>query len=214
MLRHYLLTAASLLILPGLVRANTDPSIGILGGDPTCDQTIDVNVTSINPTVQPKGIAGTTCFIITNNSGATINGLDFDMTINSGLVDAGLNVTGSGGIFSISQLDPSGYFLHTSLTYTNSSGDLNFDFFGVKKADGDESCGFPGSPSDCEINEQEGIPKGGIFTLELTGWVNSLTVSDPINVYLGLPDVTSSFTTVPEPSSSIAVVIVFWLSLA
>lgn len=207
MIRHCLLIAASsLLILPALVRANTDPDIGVLGGDPTCTP---VNVTSINPTVQPNG---TNCFVITNNSGAVINSLDFDMTINSGLIEQGVNVVGPGGtpVFTISQLD-NGYFLHTSLTYNDGNGDLNFKFFGINNADGDETCGLPGSPANCEIGEREGIPVNGVFTIELTGWVNSLTVNDPTQIYNNEPSVTSNFTTVPEPSTSFALAIAFLL---
>ncbi len=201
-----LVAAGWLLAFSGTAMANmADPSIGVLGGDPPCTQTFDINVTNINPSVQPQGISGTTCYIITNNSGGIISSLDFGMTINTGLESIdGLNVTGAGGIFSIQQLDTSGYFKHTSLTYNDTTGDLGFEFFGVNKADGDEHC-----PGDCEINEQEGIPPGGIFTLELTGWVSGLSVNDPVQVYPGLPDVTSTFTTTPEPSTWLVLMIGF-----
>ena len=193
MLRRYLLIAVACLIaVPGVVMANlADPGIGVKGGDPTCDQTIDVNLTNINPTIQPQNDPGLTCYIVTNNAGAIVTSLDFDMTI-----DTGLSHSKVASFFSIAQLDPHGYFLHDTLTYTPSNGDLNFDFFGVKKPDGDEGCG---PHQDPDINEQEGIPAGCVFTVELKGWVDNL---DDGKIYgSGEPVFKNSFTTAPEPST-------------
>lgn len=216
MLRRYLLIAVGCLIaVPNIAMASL--GIGVKGGDPTCGdgQTFDIDLTGASESVQsqdvqPDGFSGTTCFIVTNNTSGIVNSLDFDMTINAGLVTPDdLNVVGPGGIFSISQIGGAGYFLHESLTYNNGSGNLNFDFFGVKPPDGDESCGFSYSPKNCEINEQEGIPPGGIFTIELTGWVSNYSVSDPIQVYGNLPNYSTSFTETPEPSTFFALAVGF-----
>ncbi len=199
MLRCYLLISVGCLIAaPNIAMA---VGIGVKGGDPTCGQTSDVNLTGVNQTVEPDGFSGITCFIVTNNTSAIVTSLNFDMTINTGLTQDGLNVVGPGGIFSISQIGGAGYFLNTALTYNTNTGDLNFDFSGVNKPDQDEQCPHP----DCEINEQEGIPPGGVFTIELSGWVDNLSVNDPINIYKNLPDVTTTFS--PEPSTVFSLIV-------
>jgi hypothetical protein len=190
MLRRYLLIAAGcLMAIPSVAMADlADPGIGFQGGDPPCD--FSINVTDINPTIQPQNTAGTTNYCVTNNAGAIITSLDFDMTIATGLSKSFVD-----SIFSISQISGKADFLHDTLTYTSSTGDLNFDFFGVKKPDGDEGC--PGKSAD--IGEREGIPAGCVFTIELSGWVDNL---DNGRIYgSGLPDFKSSFTTAPEPST-------------
>ena len=158
MLRHYLLIAVGCLIaVPNIAMA---VGIGVKGGDPTCGETSDVNLTSINQTVEPDGFSGITCFIVTNNTSAIVTSLDFDMTINTGLTQDGLNVVGPGGIFSISQIGGAGYLLNTALTYNTNTGDLNFDFSGVNKPDQDEQCPHP----DCEINEAGGHSAWGVYS--------------------------------------------------
>jgi hypothetical protein len=182
------LSTAALFALSGVAMANMDPSIGVVGGDPPSCNTI--LVTDINAQVQPT--LGS-CFIVTNNAGAIIDSLEFDMTIETGLNPATVQSQ-----FTINQGSGVGYFLNETVSYTPANGALGFDFFGVKKSDKDEAC--PGG--DADINEQEGIPAGCVFTINLNGW----TSSDP-GFYDSRPTFTNSFTTVPEPSTPLTLMI-------
>ena len=131
MLRRYLLIAAGcLMAVPNIAMADlVDPGIGFKGGDPPCD--FNINVTDINPTIQPQNNSGTTNYCVTNNSGAIITSIDFDMTI-----DKNLSLSLVDSVFSISQPNTTADFLHDTLTYTPSTGDLNFDFFVLRSRTG------------------------------------------------------------------------------
>jgi PEP-CTERM motif-containing protein len=202
MVRNYVLAAVScLLVLPGIASA-----IGIeaIGGDPPDPLSLTTSIGTVQATpsefcgaaATPALPAGDCTFIFENNTGLIVTGLDFNFDIATGLTQAEINDT-----FTCSQ-GGAGYFLNCAITYTASTGDLNYQFSGVKPPDGDETCGLPGSPSDCEINEQEGIPLDGIFRIELTGFLADATVGDPISVFPnGLPEISSDFTTTPEPST-------------
>ncbi len=196
MIRNYVLAAVScLLALPALA-----PAIGIeaIGGDPPNPLLISTQFGQVQATSEtfcgsaatPPLPEGDCTFVFENNTGAIVNSLEFNMDIATGLTKADIAST-----FTCSQ-GGLGYFLHCAIAYNSTTGDLDYLLSGVKPPDGDEKC-----PGDCEINEQEGIPLDGIFRIELTGWVATATVGDPMMVFPnGLPSFTDSFTT-PEPSS-------------
>jgi hypothetical protein len=204
MIRNYVLAAVScLLALPALA-----PAIGIeaIGGDPPLPLLITTQFGQVQATSETfcgavAGLPEGDCtFVFDNNTGAIVTGLDFNMDIVTGLTKAEIADT-----FTCNQ-GGRGYFLNCAVTYNSTTGDLDYLFSGVKPPDGDETCGLPRSPRDCEINEQEGIPLDGIFRIELTGWVADATVGDPTMVFPNgqLPVFTDTFTT-PEPSSFFSV---------
>ena len=185
---------AFLIVLPAVTLAQSvphDPQILIdTGGDP-------MNIsTSINQ-VQPS----TDCPIVGDqiqcaydfiNDTSLLTSFTFETIINKGLSAETVSS-------SFSCLEPSGYFLNCSVTYNSDTGDLKYFFSGVLPADGDET---PGTGFDPEIGEHEGIPTGGVFHITLIGWT---TNAGDGTLYSGLPTLSNSFTTVPEPSSVLSI---------
>jgi hypothetical protein len=191
MVRKYLLIAAGcLLAVPGLMVADDlDPFVDVVGGDPT--QVIDLGgITTGLVNVQPDNNAGTTEYQLFNDTGEIVTGLKIDTTIATGL-----NVTMVENLFFTTSQLGAGYFEHHTVTYNPTSGDLLFNFFGVEPPDGDELC----PQEDCEINEQEGIPPGGIFTIRLGGWTDN-AMFGRTQLYTGRPTFTDTDTLTPEPA--------------
>jgi hypothetical protein len=161
----------------------TDPQILIdTGGDPLSLST------QIN-NVQPDG-TNPLQFSFVNDLNGIVTSLTFDTTINMGLTPAEIT---SG----FSCPTPQGYFLSCAVNYTQSTGDLQYHFFGVNPADGDENFS---TSHDNEFNQFEGIPIGGDFTITLNGWVDGAQGSDGKALYANLPMFDNSFTATPEPS--------------
>jgi hypothetical protein len=159
----------------------TDPQILIdSGGDPYSLKTqFDI--------VQPTGVDPLQ-FSFVNDSNGIVTGLTFDTTISKGLTTAEVH---SG--FSCPSSANQGYFLSCVIGYTQSTGALQYKFFGVNPPDGDEA-------TDSEFGEFEGIPQGGDFTITLAGWTNGAAASDGTPLYASLPAFDNSFTAAPEPS--------------
>lgn len=168
------------------------------GGDPKILTTPDA-ITLIQPItdigdVQPCGAGSEFCqFDFSNNTGAIIDSLTFDVTFADGIPQ--------GATFQVS--DPNipasencgGYFLVCTTTVDGNS--VIFSFSGVNPPDGDET---PGQPNfDQEIGEQEGIPPTGDFFIDLEGWTNTPGGPD----YFDGVSFQNSFTTVPEASSAL-----------
>jgi hypothetical protein len=175
-----------------------DPFVDVFGGDPT--EVINLGgITNGFVNVQPNDNADTTIYQLFNDTGSIVTSLKIETTIDTGLNAFFVEHTA----FSISQ-GGAGYFKNQSLTYTPGTGDLIFSFSGVNPGNGDETCGLPGSPADCEINEQEGIPPGGTFTVQLGGWSNNASFNGT-PLYSGQPHFTDSFTDeAPEPAMFLA----------
>ena len=198
MSRHSLAVAAALfIVLPALSRASIlDPGIILDGTDPDFTELGGI-------TNGLNGVQATSPNItygLEDNTGI-VQSVTFDMIINPGLRQKDIrngfscnqDSTGNGG---------KGYFLHCSIDYNANTGELSFNFFGVKPPDADERC----PQRDCEVNEQEGIPPGASFFVHLFGWVPDASVDDPVQLYNGAPPTfTNTFTaSSPEPSGTVA----------
>ncbi|HLG95035.1 MAG TPA: PEP-CTERM sorting domain-containing protein [Bryobacteraceae bacterium] len=198
MLRYCLLIAVvCLFAFPGVGLAI---GIDVIGGDPC--QLVTLSQVQASGNVDANGNA---CFDLANQANGIITSLMFQVTINPGLDPNGNLIKdapftcGQGG---------AGYFLNCNITYNSSNGVLDFMFSGVNRADRDEGCPSP----DCEINEQEGIPPGGLFHIDLTGWIATATVNDPQQIFPNnqLPEFTNT-ETIPEPSTVYSSIIGFLL---
>jgi len=193
MLRKCLfLVAVCLLAVPAIAPATPlDPGIIIDSTDPPAINLF--GVTNGIGGVQPTGDAAVV-YQLEDNTGV-INSITFDLQVNPGLAEL-LTPAELAAAFTCGQGSGKGYFLHCQVVYTDATGDLKYEFYGVKPPDGDEYC----TPQHCEVNEQEGIPPGATFFVHLNGWVEDASVNDPVPLYNGLPGFTDSFTT-PEPST-------------
>ncbi len=134
---------------------------------------------------------GPCTFDFFNDTGGILTKFTFETTINTGLSAAAIN--------SFTCADPSGFFLHCSINYTSSSGDLKYLFKDVLPPEGDETI-------EPEIGEHEGIPPLGHFIIRFTGWQQNLTVGDE-QLYKGVPATinTVETTATPEPSAGLAI---------
>jgi hypothetical protein len=201
--------AFGLLFVPGIATAI---GIGVIGGDPTATA---FDVSTQLGVVQPTSsncdpTTGDCTFVFNNDTGAIINSLMFSVTIAPNLTDppASDNDLVADNFTCSQNTVTSGYFETCNVTYDASTGLLTYSFSGVTTADNDETC----PDKDCELGEKEGIPPAAPgypqFRIELTGWLADATVNDPMPIFPnGLPTITGTFTTVPEPSTLFVLVV-------
>lgn len=144
-----------------------------------------------------------------NPFAATIVGLKFDLTMNTGLnCSNGLDSLdcGTAGSFHCQ----SGYFLTCGFTYNSGTGSMVIDFSGTIPQDGD--------PGDSEVNEMEGIPPllpgclatpdsprcgaVGHFNIDLTGWSQA---ESPL-LFTGTPTFrVAEIDLAPEPATEVLI---------
>jgi hypothetical protein len=136
--------------------------------------------------VQPDGTSTSLVFDFKNDTGGIVTSLTFDTTINKSLSQDQIN-SGFGCP------EDSHYFLSCDTPYDPTTGALQYRFFGVNPADGDEMSG------DTEFGEYEGIPLGGDFKVTLQGWTTGATAGDGTALFNGVPKLSNGFTA-PEPS--------------
>ena len=167
----FLLGAA---VVPALANTINDPDMFIDAGDPPPPIPITIGINDVLP-----NNTQTDTFDFINNTNGIISGFLFETTVAK-------NFTGPLSC-------ASGYFLHCTVNYTPSTGDLIFDFFGIARLDGDEV-----ASKDSERGEHEGIPLDGVFHITLVGFDTGT------GLYNSPSDITAfkgSYTTVPEPST-------------
>lgn len=151
----------------------TDPNIFIDSGDPApIPITVGINEITPNNTFTDR-------IDFINDTNAIVAGFLFETTVSK-------NFTGP-------LTCGSGYFLHCKVTYTASTGDLIYDFFGVNPPDHDEIASI-----DSERGEHEGIPLDGLFHITLTGFD---TGTGLYNSPGDIKTFNASYTLTPEPST-------------
>lgn len=139
--------------------------------------------------IQPNGSATTVFDDFKNDTGGIVTSLTFSMTIAKGLNSDQI----SSGFSCPSPMLK--YFLSCATPYDPISGLLQYQFFGVNPADGDDDATDPAS-------EQEGIPIGGDFKITLQGWTVDATVGDENTPLFDQAtfQFDNTFTATPEPS--------------
>ena len=187
LLMSLVVVCAFLLAIPAVTRADVvtgDPEIGLDSGGDALNLSTSINV------VQPSG-ANPLHFSFFNDLDGIVTSLTFNSIIAQNLTDAEI------ASFGCPTAAHNGYFLSCLVSYTGTTGALQYQFSGVHPSDGDEN--FP-VDGDTEFGEFEGIPIGGTFTITLDGWVAGATAPDGHQLYSNLPTFQNNFTSTPEPS--------------
>jgi len=212
--KQLLIAAVGLFALPCIAPAI---GIGVIGGDPPDPLSV---LTELNEVQATSGVCdenGDCTFVFNNDTGNIITSLSFSMTIATGLTQAEIASAfscsqGEGGV-----VGPLGYFLTCGESYNPLSGLLTYSFSGVNPPILGESCPS-GNCTPSETGGPTGIPPDTVptdpeFSIVLTGWVSTATVSDPISLFPnGLPTFADTFTDAPEPSTFVFVAIAFLIT--
>jgi hypothetical protein len=146
--------------------------------------------------IQPNGNFTTVFDNFKNDTGGIVTSLTFTMTIAKGLTSDQI----SSGFSCPSPMVK--YFLSCATPYDAGSGLLQYEFFGVNPADGDDNASDPPT-------EQEGIPVGGDFKITLVGWTAGATVGDNNTPLFDQSSFhfNNTFTATPEPSQIVLLVV-------
>jgi len=182
----------------------------------SCDPTVVV-LTSLNGTgaldVALDSTDALQEFEFENDTGAVINSLEFDATIQSGL-----NVSNVLANFQCAQLDVNnnpvpGFFQSCTVTYNTTTGELSYLFAGTGPPNGpnfninfgdwqNEQAGIPSCPAGEPPSYCNGGPDTdrGLFALEFAGFQAGSPASADYTDPNSPPSFMGSYTAIPEPS--------------